>query len=273
MADIGVTGGLDYAASDAAAAQVIRVTPGARIELPEINLADATLTLVRNGGANVEDLFSATGTLSALNEGGSLVVGAATIGTVTTNSGGTLVLTFNSNATNTLVNQAMQQIAYSNTSDTPPPSVQIDWTFDDGNIGAQGSGAALAGSGSTTVTITPTNDVRKGDELAFAPAFQGNLRARYEWDLDNGWLGHVMPSVSFSSDSYSDIITINRDKIDGWFMAGVTAGVTTDTWSAELYVTNLTDERAEVSRNFVFDARRVTYAQPRTIGVRMSWDF
>ena len=124
-----------------------------------------------------------------------------------------------------------------------------------------------------TAVITPTNDVRAGDELAFAPSFQGNLRARYEWDLTNGWLGHVMPSVSFSSESYSDIITINRDKIDSWFMAGVTAGVTTDTWAAELYVTNLTDERAEVSRNFVFDVRRITYAQPRTIGVRLSWDF
>ena len=125
-----------------------------------------------------------------------------------------------------------------------------------------------------TEVITPTNDVRVGDELAFAPSFQGNLRARYEWDIDGKpWVGHVMPSISFSSDSYSDIITINRDKIDSWFMAGVTAGVKTDTWSAELFVTNLTDERAEVSRNFVFDARRVTYARPRTIGVRMSWDF
>ena len=125
-----------------------------------------------------------------------------------------------------------------------------------------------------TKVITPTNDVRNGDELAFAPSFQGNLRARYEWDFGSeGWVGHVMPSVSFSSDSYSDIITINRDKIDSWFLAGVTAGVTTETWSAELVVTNLTDERAEVSRNFVFDARRVSYAQPRTIGIRMSWDF
>ena len=124
-----------------------------------------------------------------------------------------------------------------------------------------------------TEVITPTNDVRAGDELAFAPSFQGNLRARYEWGLENGWLGHVMPSVSFSSKSYSDIITINRDEIDSWFMAGVTAGVTTDTWSAELYVTNLTDERAEVANNFVFDVRRITYAQPRTIGVRLSWDF
>jgi outer membrane receptor protein involved in Fe transport len=56
-------------------------------------------------------------------------------------------------------------------------------------------------------------------------------------------------------------------------MASVTAGVTSDTWSAELFVNNLTDERAEVARNFVFDRTSVTYVQPRTIGVRLSFDF
>jgi outer membrane receptor protein involved in Fe transport len=125
-----------------------------------------------------------------------------------------------------------------------------------------------------TEVLTPTNDVRKGDELAFAPNFQGNLRARYEWDVGNqGWVAHVMPRVSWSSESYSDIITINRDKIDSWFMAGISAGVTTESWSAELFIDNLTDERAEVARNFVFDTTSVTYARPRTIGVRLSYDF
>ena len=125
-----------------------------------------------------------------------------------------------------------------------------------------------------TKVITPTNDVRLGDELAFAPGFQGNLRARYEWDFGNqGWVAHVMPHVSWSSEAYSDVISINRDKMDSWFMAGVTAGVTTETWSAELFINNLTDERAEVARNFVFDTTSVTYAQPRTIGVRLSYDF
>ncbi len=125
-----------------------------------------------------------------------------------------------------------------------------------------------------TEVLTPTNDVVKGDELAFAPQFQGNLRARYEWDIGSkGWLAHVMPSISWSSEAYSDIITINRDRIDSYFMGNVTAGVSTDTWSAELFVNNLSDERAEVSRNFVFDVRSVTYAQPRTIGVRLNFDF
>ncbi|MCP3952001.1 MAG: BspA family leucine-rich repeat surface protein, partial [Desulfobacterales bacterium] len=122
------------------------------------NYDGASVTLVRNGGASSEDVFSESGTLSALTESGNLVVGATTIGTVTTNSGGTLVLTFNSNATSALVDSTLQSIAYSNNSDDPPASVQIDWTFDDGNTGSQGTGGALQALGSTTVTITATND-------------------------------------------------------------------------------------------------------------------
>ncbi|MCP4406749.1 MAG: hypothetical protein GY807_03145, partial [Gammaproteobacteria bacterium] len=121
------------------------------------NYSGASLTLVRNGGTNSNDVFSESGTLSALTESGNLVVGGTTIGTVTTNSGGTLVLTFNTNATTALVNSAMQQIAYSNSSGTLSDSVQIDWSFDDGNSGSQGTGGTLQGTGSTTVSITVVN--------------------------------------------------------------------------------------------------------------------
>jgi uncharacterized delta-60 repeat protein len=127
-------------------------------ELWQSNYAGATLTLVRNGGASTDDLFSASGTLGALTEGGPLVVGGITVGTVTLNSGGTLVLTFNTAASGARVNDVARQIAYANASDAPPASVQIDWVFDDGNTGAQGSGGALQAVGSTTVTITAVND-------------------------------------------------------------------------------------------------------------------
>jgi VCBS repeat-containing protein len=122
------------------------------------NFSGATLTLVRNGGADSQDVFSASGTLSALTQGGNLTVGGTTIGSVTTNSGGTLVLSFNASATNALVNSAMQQIAYSNSSDAPPSAAQINWTFSDGNTGIQGSGGAQSVSGSTKVTIAAVND-------------------------------------------------------------------------------------------------------------------
>ena len=129
-----------------------------------------------------------------------------------------------------------------------------------------------------TEVLTPTNDVLVGSELAFAPSYQGNLRARYEWDLTRQIAGqmltaHVMPQIVFSDDSVSDIIEINKGDIDGFVTLGGTLGVSADQWSAELFATNLTNEYAELSNNFVFDRERVTPMRPRTIGVRVAYDF
>ncbi|MEL6665138.1 MAG: TonB-dependent receptor [Pseudomonadota bacterium] len=129
-----------------------------------------------------------------------------------------------------------------------------------------------------TEVLVPTNDVLEGSDLAFAPAWQGNIRARYEWDLERQIDGqtltaHVMPQLVFSDDSVSDIIEINKADVDGYVTLGGTLGVTADQWSAEIYATNLTNEYAELSNNFVFDRERVTPLRPRTIGVRVGYDF
>ena len=134
-------------------------------------------------------------------------------------------------------------------------------------------GAASLLDTKITNVLTPTNDVRAGDDLAFAPGFQANLLARYEWSTEGGRIAHVMPHIAYSDDSFSDIVRINRSEIDSWTMLGITAGVTDEKWSAEVYVDNLTDERAELSRNFVNDRHRVSYARPRTAGVRFSYNF
>ena len=123
-----------------------------------------------------------------------------------------------------------------------------------------------------TKVLTPTNDVRKGDDLAFAPEFQGNLRARYHWYLDSGMTMHVMPHVSYSSESQSDVITINNAEVDSWVLVGATFGLSRDNWSAELFVDNLFDEEAEISSSFVFDRFRPTMARPQTVGLRISFD-
>ena len=124
-----------------------------------------------------------------------------------------------------------------------------------------------------TEVLVPTDDVREGDSLAFAPEFQATLRARYTWDLANGLRAHVMPHLAYSDEAYSDIITINRQVMDSWLMLGVTAGVSNQQWTAELFVDNLTDEAAELSMNFVNDRNRVTLARPMTAGLRFSYNF
>ena len=162
-----------------------------------------------------------------------------------------------------------------NAADAEVSGLEADFTW----LPSWADGLTIAGAVSflnTEITrkITPTNDVRVGDELAFAPGSQGNLRARYEWRLQaNGWTAHIMPMITWSADSYSDIITINRDLVEGWTMFGLTAGVASDRWAVTFYGNNLTDERAEVSRSFVFDRQNVTYAQPRTFGLRASVNF
>jgi outer membrane receptor protein involved in Fe transport len=120
-----------------------------------------------------------------------------------------------------------------------------------------------------TEVITPTNDVLVGSELAFAPSMQANIRARYEWSLENGLLAHVMPQIVYTDDSVSDVVEINKAPVDGYTTLSFTTGLTSDQWSVELFANNITDERGELSNNFVFDRERVTIIRPRTIGVRV----
>ena len=119
------------------------------------NYSGASVTLARSGGSAAEDVFSARGSLAFT--GGNAVLSGTTVGTVT-NAGGTLTITFNASATQARVNEVLSSIGYANTSDAPPASVQIGWSFSDGNTGSQGSGGALTAAGSTTVNITAVND-------------------------------------------------------------------------------------------------------------------
>jgi len=124
------------------------------LELNATNYSGSTLTIVRNGAPGAADTFSAktAGTLGSITAAsGNVVIGATTIGTFT-NAGGTLVFTFNGNATQTLVNEALTQIAYANDTDTGP--VLLDVTFNDQNGTAQGSGGALFITKQISVTIT-----------------------------------------------------------------------------------------------------------------------
>lgn len=124
-----------------------------------------------------------------------------------------------------------------------------------------------------TANNTPSTDVVVGSELAYAPNYQGNLWARWEWSMGNGWTAHMMPSVAYSDSSYSDIISINSMEVPSWTKVDVTGGVSTDRWMVEAFVTNLTDERVVTGANYVNDRERLALAPPTTLGVRVSFDF
>lgn len=124
-----------------------------------------------------------------------------------------------------------------------------------------------------TEILTPTNDVIVGDSLAFAPGFQGNIRARYEWDIFGDWTAHIQPQLTYSASAATDIITINRLILDDWATVGLSAGITNDIFSIEIYGDNLTDTRAQTSGNFINDRARITVNRPLTVGARVSFTY
>jgi hypothetical protein len=75
---------------------------------------------------------------------------------------GTIAVNFNSLntiATSALVDNVLGHITYENQSDTPPASVTMHWTFNDGNFGGlQGSGGNLSDTANRVIDITAVND-------------------------------------------------------------------------------------------------------------------
>jgi len=72
-------------------------------------------------------------------------------GTATVASGGEVLITFNNNATNDVVNGVMQSITYENTVNSPSDTIELEWHFDDGNVLAQGDGGAESTTGILSV--------------------------------------------------------------------------------------------------------------------------
>ena len=116
------------------------------------NYAGASISIVRNGGANAQDLFGFDTTGASFTvSGGNLQAAGQTFATFS-NAGGTLTIRFTSSgtaATTALVNDVLRHVQYTNTSDTPPASVVLNTTFNDGNAnGAFSGGQGVGGAGS-----------------------------------------------------------------------------------------------------------------------------
>jgi len=144
------------------------------------------------------------------------------------------------------------------------------------------------GANATWLDAKLTEDVEisvlvpKGSRLPLSPKFKGSMYAQYDWDVD--WFGGSSAWLrlqwSYTGSMLNQVEPLTLDdgpapqlRQPSYSVGDLRFGLDHGKWSMQLYVNNLTDERAVLFANpyefdYYFDRSRVTVNRPREIGVR-----
>ncbi|MEA3008920.1 MAG: hypothetical protein QOJ91_612, partial [Sphingomonadales bacterium] len=125
--------------------------------------AGASFSVNRNPATSAQDVFTLVAGPNFTIVGSELKSGGLTFATISVDgSAGAIVINFTSQqtaATSALVDEVIQAVRYTNTSDNPPASVDLAVGFNDGSPGGgQGSGANALDVNLVTVNIAGVND-------------------------------------------------------------------------------------------------------------------
>lgn len=118
--------------------------------------------------------------------------------------------------------------------------------------------------------VTP--DAFDGQDLPFTPDNKFTFTGKYNFSVAE-MPAYAQFNYSYTDSMWNSIFFSSREEMDDYGIANASVGVNTGRWNAELYVSNLTDEVAELYINTADIQRLVTVNRPRTFGVRMGMRF
>jgi outer membrane receptor protein involved in Fe transport len=124
-----------------------------------------------------------------------------------------------------------------------------------------------------------------GGVSAFSPTFQGNLRARYEWQVAS-YKAHVMVGGNYTSSMYNQpasytsgvgvtvpYSTLLRYLQPAYGTLDASVGVAKDNWHAEVYGSNLTNCHASTFTSSAQYIKAETPLRPLVVGFRVGANF
>ena len=140
--------------------------------------------------------------------------------------------------------------------------------------------AAASFNDTELVYVDPAFDIvvaDAGSMLPLTPETQFSLRARYEWDTGNDIGAYWQLGYKYAGEALNSIVdTVDEPNTmqDSYGIVDGSLGFESYDagWGVELFVSNLTDERAQLHINRQDFFERVTTNRPRTIGLRVSYD-
>ena len=116
------------------------------------------------------------------------------------------------------------------------------------------------------------------DRLPYSARLSGKLSVDQRFPLTNGMDGFVGAEVSYVSDRLSSFMRADqlalvggsRPELSAYARTDVRAGVQYDTWTASLFVNNVTDRRGVLMRGpDAGPVGSINFIQPRTVGLTL----
>ena len=119
---------------------------------------------------------------------------------------------------------------------------------------------------------------RKGDRIPYIPKTTVGAAAQYTWPLSETLDGMARLDANYVGSSYSEFRPTNafRQKIPSYTLANVRVGVEAKEWAAYVYVNNITDELAYVTKSqSAISAGTINgvTVRPRTVGLTVNKKF
>jgi iron complex outermembrane receptor protein len=127
------------------------------------------------------------------------------------------------------------------------------------------------------VTSLPNPYGQVGSSMANSPPLQANLRARYEWNI-NDYRAFSQFGFVHQAHSYSLAQALNRYDMPGWTTYDASIGVSKGNWRVEAFGQNLTDVNKSLFTSAAQSGNTVGYVtetpmRPRVLGVRFGYKF
>ena len=131
------------------------------------------------------------------------------------------------------------------------------------------------------ITDCANPDAPSGTQLPVTAKFKGDLTGRYTFNMGN-FDAHMQASLAYVGSRWADLRIQQRSilgELPAYTLTDFTAGIENKTFSVELFVNNLFDERADLDRyaqcdpSTCFTNNYVNVAPPRTIGIQFGQRF
>ena len=111
-----------------------------------------------------------------------------------------------------------------------------------------------------------------GNTLALSPALKANIRARYQFEY-RGFLPYFQIGATYQSHAHSSVTSFNNYELKSYSIVDASVGVSKRNWRADLFVSNLTDQKGQEFISSAQFVQSVIITRPLTAGLKLSYTF